>query len=124
MANFRMEKVNSEIQKIVSNILNTELDNPIIDKIVISVVKVDTAPDFSQSKIFISILESDEKQLEIFSEIKKTAGFVRKRLAEELNLKRTPKLIYVYDEAIEDGSKILKLLDEMKKKGEIWLVQK
>lgn len=119
MANFRMEKVNSEIQKIVSNILNTELDNPIIDKIVISVVKVDTAPDFSQSKIFISILESDEKQLEIFSEIKKTAGFVRKRLAEELNLKRTPKLIYVYDEAIEDGSKILKLLDEMKKKGEI-----
>ena len=124
MANFRMEKVNSEIQKIVSNILNTELDNPIIDKIVISVVKVDTAPDFSQSKIFISILESDEKQLEVFSEIKKTAGFVRKRLAEELNLKRTPKLIYVYDEAIEDGSKILKLLDEMKKKGEIWLVQK
>lgn len=120
MANFRMEQINGEIQKTLSEIINNELRNPIIDNVVISVVSVKTSSDLSQAKVYLSILEEDSKQMVIFNELNRAKNFIRKELASRLNLRNTPALVFVYDESMEEGAKIISILDDMKKKGELW----
>lgn len=119
MANFRMEQINGEIQKTLSEIINNELRNPIIDNVVISVVSVKTSSDLSQAKVYLSILEEDSKQMVIFNELNRAKNFIRKELASRLNLRNTPALVFVYDESMEEGAKIISILDDMKKKGEL-----
>ena len=52
----RILRVNSEIQKAISYIIQTEIKNPLI-KGLITVTKVDTTNDLDQSKVYLSIYE-------------------------------------------------------------------
>lgn len=112
---FRMDKVNAEMQKELSTIINAELRNPSVDNAVITVTEVQTAPDFSSAKVYISALNSNLSQEEILKELTEASGFLKKRIAEELKLKRTPALKFLYDDSIEQGDKIMKLLEKIKK---------
>ena len=114
---FRMDKVNSEIQKELSQIINSELQNPKIDDAIISLTTVHTAPDFSSAKIYISALNSSLDKEEILAELAEASGFLKKRLAENLKLKRTPALRFLYDDSIEQGDKIMRLIDSLNNKG-------
>ncbi len=120
MLNYRIEQINGEIQRTISEIINNDLRNPLIDNCVISVIKVKTSSDVSQAKIYLSILASDEMQPKIFAELEKAKGFIKRELASRLNMRKTPNLVFVYDESIEEGAKIISIIDEMKKKGELW----
>lgn len=119
MSKYRMDQINSEIRKSLSEIINNDLRNPNIDYEVISVISVKTSTDLSQAKIFVSILAEDEKQKMVFNEIESSKSFIRKRLSEKMNLKNTPQLVFVHDKTIEHGQKIMSILDDLKKKGEL-----
>lgn len=119
MSKYRIDKVNSEIQKALSEIINQDLRNPIIDDKVITVVKVSTSNDISQSKVYLSILGDVKTSQKVFEEINNSKSFIRRSLASKLNLKNTPSLIFYHDESIEEGSKILSIIEEMKKKGDL-----
>lgn len=110
---FRMEKVNAEIQKALSEIINNEVRDPSLDDCVITVAEVKTAPDFSQAKVYISVLNGENKQQEILSNLNKSNNFVRSKLASKLNLKRTPKLVFEYDNSLVHGENILKILESI-----------
>lgn len=110
---FRMEKVNAEIHKALSEIINNEVRNPNLDDCVITITEVRTSPDFSQSKVYISVLNGENKQKELLSELNKSNNFIRSKLASELNLKRTPKLVFEYDNSLVQGENILKILDSI-----------
>lgn len=112
---FRMDKVNAEMQKVVSSVLNSELRNPLIDNAVLSVTEVQTAPDFSSAKIFVSALNTSLTHNEILKELIEASGFIKRRIAEELKMKRTPALKFLYDDSIEQGDKIMRMLDSLKK---------
>jgi len=43
-------------------------------------------------------------------------GFIRKRVADTINLRQTPEIKFVYDDAIEHGMRMRKLIDEVNKK--------
>lgn len=112
---FRMDKVNAEIQKELSSFINTELRNPNVDNAVVTVTEVQTSPDFSLCKVFVSVLNSNLTKEELIKELTEAAGFLKKRLSEELKLKRTPNLKFIYDDSLEQGDKIRKLLESIKK---------
>ena len=112
---FRMDKVNSEMTKTLSTIINSELRNPSVDNLVITVTEVQTAPDFSSAKVFVSAFNAPISKEEILKELTEANGYLKKRIAEELKLKRTPALKFIYDDSIEQGDKIIKLLESIKK---------
>ncbi len=111
----RMEKVNAEMQKILSIIINDELRNPALDDAVITVCKASTSPDFSQCKVFISAVNTSVDHNTLIQELKSSANFIKKQVAEKLNMKRTPELIFVYDDTLEQGDRIMKLLEGLQK---------
>ncbi len=112
--NFRMEKVNAEVQKNLSEILNDDLRNPLLDDCVLTVCSVKVSPDFSTARAYVSALNTKESHEVIINELKKSASFIKKRLAEKLNFKRTPDLTFVYDNSLEEGERIKKLLEGLK----------
>ena len=112
---FRMDKVNAQLQKCLSEIINNELRNPLLDDLVITVTEVQTSPDFSSAKVFISALNGISHQDEIISELKKAEGFIKKELSKELELKRMPALKFFYDDSLDQGNKIMQLLEKLHK---------
>ena len=99
----RILRVNSEIQKVLSEII-AELKNPQI-KGLITVTKVDTTSDLDQSKIYISIFDKETRE-DVFNAIKHSAGFIRRELAARIDLRKVPFLTFFLDDSYDYGKKI------------------
>lgn len=107
----RILRVNSEIQKAISNILTYEMKNPLI-KGLISVTKVDTTNDLDQCKVYISIFEEETRE-EVFNQIKHSAGFIRRELARAVDLRKVPFLTFYLDTSYDYGQKIEETLNKI-----------
>ena len=107
----RMLQVNSNIKKLVSKIIDTELNNTNITGL-ITVQDVKTSPDFSKSKIYVTILGSKSKK-NTLDALNSSKGFIRSRIAKELNFKKTPSVEFFLDEVIERGERIDALIDQV-----------
>ena len=112
MSNNRMQKVNEELRREISNIISLKLSNSAFKKGLISVTKVDTTPDFKYAKVYVSMI-GDKK--EVLKALKKSCGFIRTEIAQSVNLKYTPELIFEFDESIEYGDRIDNILKEITK---------
>lgn len=109
----RMERVNSSIKRELSNIISRELTNTNITGL-ITVNKVDTAPDFSNSKVYVSMIAVKNKK-EAMLALKKASGFMRTRLAHTLQFRKMPSLVFIYDESVEYGSRINEIIHDLHK---------
>lgn len=107
----RILRVNSEIQKALSNIINYEMKNPLI-KGLISVTKVDTTTDLEQCKVYLSIFDESTRE-EVFNQIKHSAGFIRRSLAKAVDLRKVPFLTFYLDTTYDYGQKIDEALSKI-----------
>lgn len=114
MNNHRLSILNAEIQKAVSDILANEISNPLITGI-ISVTKVDTVPDLEFSKIYISIFSTTQNKTDVFNQICHSAGFIRKQLAQKIDIRKMPFLQFYLDNTFEENDKIERLIAQTKK---------
>ena len=107
----RMDKVNETLKKEIGTIIDQDLRNQNITGL-ISVTKVKTAPDFSQARVYISLLNYKSKK-NTLEGIKKASGYIRTEIAKRINLRYTPELIFELDESMEYGSRIESILKEI-----------
>lgn len=114
MANVRMSRINAEIQKCVAEIITNKINNPAIDGMIVSVVRVDTAPDLSDAKVFISILGNEEQKKNCFLAIVNAGGFIRHELSRMVRLKSIPTLNFKVDNSYENSERINSLLEQIK----------
>ena len=110
----RMIKINDEIARTSAQIIRQELSDPRIGEVV-SVVRSETTADLKISKIYVSILGGDSEKEKTMTALQKASGFVRKRIAEIINLRQTPEIKFVYDDSIEHGMRMRKLIEEANK---------
>ena len=78
---------------------------------VVSVTKAETTTDLKHCKVWVSIL--GEKPDETMLALNKAVGFIRKRVAETVNLRQTPEIKFIFDDSIEYGMKMRRLIDEV-----------
>ena len=109
----RLNRVNEELRKELSNILAYELKNPNVTGM-LSVTKVKITPDFKYAKVYVSILNSKnvDKTME---GLKESSGFIRSRIAKDVNLRITPELVFEIDDSLEYGARIDNILNDLKK---------
>ena len=108
MKSVRVERINSEIQKAISHIIDNDVRDPQIDAI-ISVSNVETTPDLSYCRVFITSIGTTPSD-EVLARIKGAAGFIRGRLSRMIKLRITPRLEFVKDESVEYASNIESIL--------------
>ncbi len=109
--NNRIERIDEEYRKQLSQIIGYELKNPNVTGM-ISVTKVKVTPDLKYAKVFISILNSKNIK-DTMEGLKKSSGFIRTELAKRINLRNTPELIFEIDDSMEYGAKIDSILKEI-----------
>jgi ribosome-binding factor A len=107
----RIDRVNEEIRHCLASLLMSVKDPRVHG--VVSIVHVDTTPDFKQSRVYISVLNDSDTQ-EVLKGLKSASGFLRRELGRSLDLRNTPELFFVKDESIKYGSHILDLLHSIK----------
>ncbi len=111
--NNRMNKIDEELKKEISNIISLELKNPHLTGL-ISVSKVKTTPDLRFAKVYVTMINEKSKK-ENLSILKQSSGYIRSVIAKRVNLRNTPELIFEFDESIEYGSRIDEILKDITK---------
>ncbi len=99
----KIERLNNIIMREVSMILEREVKDRGIEFVTVTAVK--TTSDLSFSKIYVTVL-NDEKRNETMKALENASGFIRKTLADRIEVRHIPKLEFVYDESIEYGNRI------------------
>jgi ribosome-binding factor A len=109
----RLERVSEELRAEIARVLREEVADPRVA--MVTVLRVDTSPDLRNALVFWSRIErkGGPEIASIEAGLASAAGFVRRRLAQELPLKRMPALTFRYDPAIEAGDRTLALLREL-----------
>lgn len=116
MAKYRQNRINDEMMKELSEILRSIKDPRLNSSSFISITNVDSTPDLKYAKIYYSVISlSENEQNEIAEGFKSATGFIRKQLAERLNLRITPELKFMHDKSMEKGADITKLIKKVEK---------
>ena len=110
--NTRMIRINDELARELANIIRTEVKGPRVSSMT-SVIKVETTADLKYCKVFISVLGNEEDKANVMKGLKNASGFMRHLLAERVNLRNTPELIFKLDDSVEYAIKMDKLIREI-----------
>ena len=111
MASNRINRINEEIQKELSNLIRT-LKDPRIQNTMISITRVETTPDLRYTKVYVSFLQ-EEKAADALKGLQSAAGYLRRELGSALNLRYTPQIMWALDDSITYGAKLLALINSL-----------
>ena len=111
----RPERVGQEIQAAIAQLLaRGELHDPRIGYITLTGVKV--SPDLRVARVFYSMIGTPEQREETQRGLEAAKGFVRREVASVVKLRVAPEIFFSFDESLETGDKIDRLLREVKEK--------
>jgi ribosome-binding factor A len=105
-----MRRVNEAVREVLSTRIAAGLKDPRIG--FVTVTAVETSPDLRRARVFVSVLGDEMERERTLSGLESSHGVLQASLADELRLKRTPTLEFVYDDSIDRGMRISELLDE------------
>lgn len=106
----RMEKVNREIKRRITEIIQEEIDDPHLG--LVSITRVITTPDLRESKVYFSALR-DGENTRIEKTLNKMSRFIRKLLGTKIRIKYIPSLTFFPDSIIKYSVEINKKIEEV-----------
>lgn len=106
----RMRRVNEALREVLSEGI-VELKDPRIGFVTVTGVRAST--DLRQATVFVSVLGSEKKRDATLAGLESSRAPLQARVNRELHLKRTPQLRFEYDQTIEEGVRLSKLIDEL-----------
>ncbi|MHB0976042.1 MAG: 30S ribosome-binding factor RbfA [Candidatus Aquicultorales bacterium] len=109
----RTEKVSETIKQHVSEAIQRELKDPRVG--FVTVTGVDVSPDLKQAKVYVTVLGGAAKRKETLDALNSASGYMRSGLGKRMRTKFTPHLTFVYDETVEKGLKIDRLISKVTK---------
>lgn len=107
----RSERIARRIKEELSLLLLFELNDPRLTGANITDVRVDREIAFAT--IFVSAVEGSERAEEILEGLQHASGFIRRQLAQKIQLRHFPRLRYKWDPTPEHAQRIDRLLDSL-----------
>lgn len=114
----RVARVSELIKREVSQMLLTDIKDDRVGAGMVSVTDVDVSGDLQHAKIFVSIYGTSEAKAETMAGLKAATGFVRSELGQRIRLRRTPEVVFLEDNSLERGDRILSLLNRLSQERE------
>ena len=114
MSSNRINRINEEILKELSALLRTVKD-PRVQDTMISITRVETTPDLRYTKVYVSFLQ-EERVKDAMAGLKSAAGYLRRQLGHNLQLRYSPEIVWSEDDSITYGARMLKLINSLEVK--------
>ncbi len=111
----RIDRISEEVHKAIDRIIRDELNDPRIGG-TWSIVRCEVTRDLRYAKVRVSILET-ERRKPMMEALNRAAGFVRRELGHEVDLRYVPEVIFELDTNMEYAARINELLKENEKHG-------
>lgn len=112
MSNIRIERLNHTYMEEISKILAEEIKDEDIK--FVTITKVTITNDLSYAKVYFTVLD-DEKKNSTLKALNEASKYIRKLLADRIEIRHTPELRFFYDDSIEYGNRIEEKIKEINK---------
>ncbi|HDZ5992255.1 30S ribosome-binding factor RbfA [Staphylococcus aureus] len=113
MSSMRAERVGEQMKKELMDIINNKVKDHRVGFITITDVVLTN--DLSQAKVFLTVLGNDKEVENTFKALDKAKGFIKSELGSRMRLRIMPELMYEYDQSIEYGNKIERMIQDLHK---------
>jgi ribosome-binding factor A len=106
----RMRRVNESVRAVVADAIGG-LSDPRLG--IVTITGVEVSPDLHDARVYVSVFGGAKKRRGALAALESARGVLQGRVASELRMKRTPLLAFEYDQAVERGVHMAKLIDEL-----------
>ncbi|MBY7143627.1 30S ribosome-binding factor RbfA [Virgibacillus sp. NKC19-3] len=113
MSDVRANRVAEQMKKELGEIFTQKLKDPRIG--FVTVMDVEVTGDLQQATIFISVLGDEQQKHDTLLGLSKAKGFIRSEIGQRIRLRKTPELMFEFDEAFDHGNRIETILRELNK---------
>lgn len=110
MATYRIDRINKELMREISSILQTKIKKEEARSVIVT--EVDTAKDLSRAKVYYTLVKV-EKLRAIQRVLDSVSGHVRNFLSKEMLLRRVPEIEFIYDDSEIKAREMDALLDKI-----------
>ena len=104
----RKDRVCEQIRRELAELMRTELKDPRVG--MISITEVEVTADYAHAKVFFSTLAGSEHLPEVMTGLQKASGFLRRELGKRISIHMTPQLHFVFDQSLERGAELSRLI--------------
>jgi len=118
MAKKRIERLNSLLKEVISEVILKDVRNPKLAKF-ISVTQVDLSNDMQHAKVFISVLGTEQEKTATIEALESAAGFIAISASKKVVMRYFPQLTFKLDDSVEKHLRIASLLDKIHHEQEI-----
>lgn len=109
----RAERVSHLIQMELGQVLLHKMKDPRMG--MITVTHVGVAADLKSARVFYSVLGDEQARISTQIALERGTGFLQREIATALKLRYTPKLTFAFDDSLDQGIKIDRVLHELQK---------
>ncbi len=106
----RMRRVNESVRAVVAEGVR-ELQVPRIG--LVTVTSVSVTPDLREATVYVSVLGGERRRRATLTGLESAHGVLQAKLGRELSLRRTPTLTFAYDDSVERGVRMTRMIDEL-----------
>ena len=105
----KIERLNNQFQEVISEILRREVKDPNLNFVTITGCEITN--DLSFCKVYFTVLDKDKD--ETLKSLKNASSFIRGEISKRVEIRHTPELRFMFDESIEYGQKIDKIIEKI-----------
>jgi ribosome-binding factor A len=109
----RPERVGDQIRGELASLLARDVHDPGIG--FVTLTRVQVSPDLQLARVFYTALGDEKTRAASARALERAAPFLRRQIGARLRLKRTPELVFFYDESIAGQDRIERILSELNK---------
>ncbi len=106
----RLRRVDEAVREVLSDAVTREIKDPRVG--FVTVTAVQTSSDLRHARVFISVLGDQGVRERSLQGLRSAHGFLQRRVADELRIKNTPTLEFLYDDTVDRGMRIEALLEQ------------
>lgn len=112
----RQEKMRQLLKEEISDILRREIKDPRLG--FFTIIDAEITSDLRHAKIFVSILGTEEERKQSMEVLRHAQHFVRQEFGKRVRMKVLPDIQFKHDETVDQGVRMLELLEEIKRNDE------
>lgn len=110
MATYRIERLNKEFLRRISDLLLCHVKNDVAQEAVL--IEVDCVRDLTHAKVYFTLIDASRRE-PVLDALKSVAGMIRSMLGKQMHLRQVPELHFLYDDSEDKARKMDALLDSL-----------
>ena len=111
MTTYRHERTAEQVQHLISELLARRIKDPRLQRVDITSVRL--SPTMREATVFVSAMDGAAVKGEVMAGLEAARGYLRHEVGQRLKLRNMPELYFRWDDSLESGDHVLRLLDDL-----------